>query len=186
MTEFDAMNDDLNDDLREMLSALADDELPPARRRRLLDRVLADSGSRDELARIFLIGEALRKGLPADPPVDLRRRIRIALDAEPVPLPKRARPRLRLPPIAGVALAATVALVAVIVGGDWMKTEPAADSAMAVPAGVETAQMSRWDTRKPAVEARLKNYLVSHSEYLGRGLQGMHPYARVIAYDASR
>lgn len=39
-----------------------------------------------------------------------------------------------------------------------------------------------WDTQDPSVQRRLRGYLVSHSEYLGRGMRGMHPYARVVAY----
>jgi len=42
----------------------------------------------------------------------------------------------------------------------------------------------QWDAQ-PEVEARLNGYLVSHSEYLGNGMRGMLPYARIVGYDSS-
>lgn len=39
-----------------------------------------------------------------------------------------------------------------------------------------------WEEQDASVQGRLRGYLVSHSEYSGRGMRGMHPYARVVAY----
>lgn len=41
-----------------------------------------------------------------------------------------------------------------------------------------------WNDARPAVEARLNDYLLDHNEYLADGVRGMLPYARVVGYDA--
>lgn len=39
-----------------------------------------------------------------------------------------------------------------------------------------------WAEEDPSVQQRLRGYLVNHSEYVGRGVRGLHPYARVVSY----
>jgi negative regulator of sigma E activity len=57
--------------------------------------------------------------------------------------------------------------------------DPPAPIAVAAPMRRE---WHGWDSHDPSVQQRLRGYLVNHSEYLGRGMRGMHPYARVVAY----
>jgi negative regulator of sigma E activity len=110
----------------------------------------------------------------------------------------------------GFAIAASVALAAVAIGYRMLPLEtfdgvplsaeiaPSQRSSPAVqPTVAQVAAVSpdarqierpaenrsdRWDVRNHALEQRLKGYLVEHSEYVGRGMHGMHPYARVVSY----
>jgi negative regulator of sigma E activity len=63
-----------------------------------------------------------------------------------------------------------------------MASESLANASPAVNTSFTSVKRVGWDTQDPGVQRRLQGYLVSHSEYLGRGMRGMHPYARVVAY----
>ena len=203
------MNDEQTE---ESLSALMDGELPHARAERVLDRVLGDVEMRERWRRHHLISAALsaRNSLiVADD--ELASRVRVAVDAEPVPL---RRPTRRLSWSVGLAAAASFATVAVLVvlGVSNQQSAPsrvpplatlsapADGSGLAAPAVLATAALrdsSRdatqvpgsaltrmtWNDARPAVEARLNGYLLDHSEYLADGVRGMLPYARVVGYD---
>ncbi len=90
-------------------------------------------------------------------------------------------------PLAGLAVAASVALVAVLA----VTTERNNGSGTSVIAVTHTApkatlvsdaREARWDRIEPQVEKRLSDYLVNHSEYAAsRGVQGVMPYARVVS-----
>ena len=115
---------------------------------------------------------------------------------EPGVPPSRTEPRRFSP----VALAASVAVAAVLgfLGARQMDRtdltsapiaqalpdKPAASARGLMATKVSAAQRwpGSWDAEHPAVRRRLESYLVDHSEYLGRGVRGMHPYARVVSY----
>jgi hypothetical protein len=63
-----------------------------------------------------------------------------------------------------------------------MASASLANASPAVNTSFTSVKRVGWDTQDPGVQRRLQGYLVSHSEYLGRGMRGMHPYARVVAY----
>src|SRR5690606_41527305 len=105
----------MNDKLLEQVSLLLDDELPPEQAELLLERMRREPELRDRFAQYALLGEALRGRTLK---VDLAARVSAALDNEPA----HAVPRLarvdrwlsQLRPVAGLAVAASVAIVAVI------------------------------------------------------------------------
>jgi len=54
-------------------------------------------------------------------------------------------------------------------------------AAHSIPAGARNASQRDWAAQDPRIRRRLQSYLVAHSEFLGGGMQGMLPYARVVA-----
>ena len=108
------MNDE--EHIEELLSALVDGELPHAQAERVLNRVLGKEELRERWRRHHLISAALSSQhslvIPDD---ELASRVSLALDAEPVPLRGRSRAARRLSWMVGLATAAGVATVAVLV-----------------------------------------------------------------------
>ena len=104
----------MNDEsIEESLSALMDGELPSARAERVLDRVLDDVRLREQWRRHHFISAALSSQDTLSVVDDeLATRVRQALDSEVIPL---RRPSRRKPWMVGIACAASVAAVAVLV-----------------------------------------------------------------------
>ena len=111
----------MNEAIRMQLSAFVDGELPDNEKELLLRRLSQDAELRRELGEILAIGRAMRGELqPAG--VDLLRdRIDAAIESgEGMDLPdeESAAPDRRLRPLAGFAIAASVALLAIL-GLQW-------------------------------------------------------------------
>jgi sigma-E factor negative regulatory protein RseA len=171
----------MTDPIKEQLSACLDGELPEGELDLLLKQVGRDPKARASLGRYALIGEALRGQRPVAAPAGFAQRVSVAIEIEAAPAqverPMRAPRWLR--PVAGFAVAAGVAAVAVFTLQPAPETEapyvaeivadqseaPPIDSADSyiVPTGTSSAGFV------PAT--RLTNYVVAHSEYstaLGR------------------
>jgi sigma-E factor negative regulatory protein RseA len=107
----------MSDLLNEQLSALLDGELPPEETALLLKRLKREPALAARLARYRLGGEVLR-GERVQPRADFALRVSAAVAAEPaLPAPVTVRPAsVRwLRPVAGLAVAAGVASLAVLV-----------------------------------------------------------------------
>ncbi len=171
----------------EQLSALMDGELDEVRAVGLLNDMTRDHRLKKDWERYHLISDVLSNNLQPMATSDLMGRVRVAVNAEPLP-PRAARSWMGIfKPAAGFALAASVAVVAVL--GFRAVTEqpgtPATSVAQKRPPGVDARLAGmRWNVDKPAVEAKLNGFLVNHSGYAGKGVQGMLPYARIVGYDA--
>jgi len=187
----------MNDEIREQLSALADDELKELERPLLLGRMQRNAALRECLGRYQLIGEVMR-GAGASAGMSISQRVQSALadeapvlTAEPASQQQGTASRRQQEhwwkPLAGLAVAASVALVAVLA----VTTERNDDAGVPVVAVNEIAPNAilvsdtsepHWDRIEPQVEKRLSGYLVNHSEYAAsRGVQGVMPYARVVS-----
>lgn len=179
----------MRDNLREQISALADEELTQAEQALLLRRLSADPALRDEWERIHLIRDALHNELPAQRDGALSQRVMAALEQEPTPAPASLDwqhwLRRAAKPLAGLAVAATVAGLAIVglehvVGpGPTPQTSPRLAS-LDTPLEDHVVG-TRWD--QPQMGSRLNAYLVNHSEYTGSSLQGMMTYVRIAGYD---
>ncbi len=181
----------MDDKLREQISALADDELPETERELLLRQLSVEPALRSEWGRVHMIRDALHNELTAGAGDALSQRVMAVLENEPQPALRKAGGRLGrrfAKPLAGLAVAASVAAMALIglqhLGG------PDAVPAAGTPrlAAVDTPQSgivgTRWD--QPQMGTRLNAYLVNHSEYTsGSSLQGMMNYVRIAGYDSS-
>ena len=192
----------MSDEIREQLSALADDELNDVEQPLLLGRLQRDAELRACLGRYQLIGEVMR-GTGTTATLGIADRVQQAL-ADDMPVSARASGRVALwKPVAGLAVAASVALVAVLtvtsVSDNPANNVPSlatADLAPVVapvlatgPAVTQASDISgepRWDRLEPSIDKRLSGYLVNHNEYAAsRGVQGVMPYVRIVGHDTS-
>jgi hypothetical protein len=103
------------------------------------------------------------------------------------PLVFRQRSAIPLKPALGFALAASVAIVAVLVGGQRVSQHslkgddrPTLQASAPSQKGLEMPPSTGDQER--AVKARLTSYLVNYSEYLDNGMRGLLPYARIVSY----
>ncbi len=121
------------------LSALVDGELPRAQAHRMLDAVIGDESLRERWRRYHLVSDALAGRRSEVAGADrLGERIRADLTHEPVLFTPRTRQAFRLGPIAGAALAASVALAAVLTTGSLLEHRPGADVASVTQASPPT------------------------------------------------
>ncbi len=166
------------------MSAFLDDELPEAEAELLLRRLESDAGLRRAAESYLLIGQAMRGELARG--AGLRRRVSQALDGEQghaAVLPRRQPAWLR--PVAGVAVAAVVA-VGALIGLQNAADNPGqrAMTATATPEEPGYTVPARVVGRGPALgppSARLTNYMISHGERAGTlARSGMH--SRIVTY----
>ncbi|MBF0255349.1 MAG: hypothetical protein HQL47_02585 [Gammaproteobacteria bacterium] len=218
----------MQDTSAQQLSALNDDELTDFERRRLLDELIAEDANRATLARYQLIGEAMRQdsgqpllapgffsrvsaaidkedALSAVPPLPFEHGQQAASGANPVPAAGlRARRSSWQRPLAGLALAASVALVSLWLAPQLLHSpgqptrapavaaELKAPSLQAAPSAELLAQATsseepEWQTLPPEMEEKLNRYLVDHAEFAaGKGMDRMLPYASFVSYDSGR
>jgi sigma-E factor negative regulatory protein RseA len=181
---------------RERLSALMDDGLESTERAAVIAATLADGELRGAWTRYHLIGDALRGELAARPAGPMAERVRAQLAAEPTllaPVPRPAPWRRWMAPAAGVALAASVAGVAMLAGPGLLEQGPvlapaalARDERPPTVLYLDTAGTS-WNLARPETERKLNAYLINHQEYApATGMKGMLPYAAFASYDLHR
>lgn len=186
----------MTDSVKEQLSACLDGELPPGELDLLLKRLERDPELRGSLGRYALLGEALRGRQPVAASRGFADKVEAALDAEPpivpeaTPVAASAAKAVKhalgsaafakwLQPVAGVAIAAGVATVALLVlqpatlptqqVAVTAATAPIPQPATTAPRSYTVPTNTASDAYIPA--ARLTNYVVAHSEYsspLGR------------------
>jgi sigma-E factor negative regulatory protein RseA len=174
--------------LNEQLSALVDDELLPAEHALLVKRLAQDAALQARLARYQLISDGLQNHLPGHVDAGFHRRVRAALQDEPAPQSGTGRLASLFKPLAGVAVAASVAVVAVLSLQSIREQDPAAVPAVAsMPASSDYIRAAR--APQPASDTYsapgLDGYLVNRNEYaVNRGMQGMLPYVRLVGSEA--
>jgi sigma-E factor negative regulatory protein RseA len=211
----------MNDEREEGVSALMDGELADGLEAELIDDVIASRKLRTRWERYHLVRDVLRERSHLQAGTRLYARVRESLRDEPLHFSAREAARVRwraaLAPLAGVALAASVAAVAIL-GVRSVDPGPGPGEPIAVqsdPGSLQAGALGtplasdggapdsvpstttrprartaaldglQWNNARPGVEDRLNGYLVTHSEYLGNGMRGMHPYARIVGYDAT-
>jgi sigma-E factor negative regulatory protein RseA len=201
----------MSEDKLKQLSSFMDSELEQSLDP-LLDAVKSDTALQGAWRRYHLIGDCLRGHLPEQINLDLSRDIRAAIEREPAILspqrPRTARlPSLLLKPAAGLAIAASVAVVAVIsfqsLGPIGTGTQEMTGPTLAVSTAPEPAV--QYATERPPAPARMvsgesrqvapqqgqmdsqyrfNSYLLNHSEYRANtGVQGFTPYVRIVTHD---
>lgn len=192
----------------ETISALVDGEIEPDAHRAAVTRLLEDGPEAlGTFGRYRLIGDVMRDESVIETPVAAR--VRAALQDEPTVLAPVARRQPRwLRPIAGAAVAASVAAAAVFVAPQLMTegespvaTQPAiaqlAPAAIAPQLVSEPARAdgperpnvvtaaTRWQALDAGLEQRLNRLVIEHHEYAGRtGVHGPVPHIGLVSYDA--
>lgn len=159
----------MNDAIKTQISAFVDGELPANEAELLLRRMSADRALRQQAAEYLALGRAIRgeRTVPGMP--GLRDRITVAIDAESAP-EKPAEELSRRPrylrPVAGAAIAATVALVAIVGLQRVVDVNEISPTDKAVDAAAQT-----YTVPTPA-EDKLREYYLRHaasSAYIGAG-----------------
>jgi sigma-E factor negative regulatory protein RseA len=181
----------MSEQIREQVSAFLDGELPGSETELLLKRLTRDGELRESFGRYALIGEAIRgtsRGLLTR---GFAGRVNLAIDGELIPamghLPQARGPRWWRP-LAGAAVAAGVAAVAVV-ALQQRAVAPALRSAVPLTARIAAVPTSAAAPREaisytvPATSptapaairpARLTNYVFAHTRYSsGLDLRGL-------------
>ncbi len=178
----------MSDEIREQLSALVDDELSDVERPLLLGRLQRDAELRECLGRYQLIGEVMRG--TGTVMLGVADRVRRALQqdvAGQLPDTPKQENFNWWKPLAGFAVAASVALVAVFSVSSLRETAPGPVPELASSqdaAAVARVSDNQWDRIEPGIDKRLSGYLVNHNEYTAsRGMQGVMPYVRIVGFE---
>jgi sigma-E factor negative regulatory protein RseA len=189
----------MSEQIREQVSAFLDGELPNSETELLLKRLTRDGELRESFGRYALIGEAIRGTTRGLLTKGFAGRVNLAIDGELLPVNgpvSQARGLRWWRPIAGAAVAAGVAAVAVVAlqqravaptlrTGTQLTARvaaPAQSAAMAVGGAVPAPREAisyTVPTTSPAPPsamppARLTNYVFAHSRYSsGLDLRGV-------------
>lgn len=183
-----------------------------------IDEVIGDVNLQYRARRYRMIGEAMRRELPDAIDTEFHSAVMARISAE---TPRAATaggdavaetpPANSLfgwfsKPLAGLAVAATVAVVTValwtpgepdgaadggIASAETQKVEKLAEQSVAIaPVPVSTQVQPvgmRWkvDNDAPALQQKLNAYLVNHTEY-SNSVQGLIPQARVAGFDSQQ
>jgi len=182
----------MKDNVHEQLSALVDDELTASEQALLTRRIGMDTDLHRRLSRYQLISDTLRNQLPDRVDPAFTARVQAAVRDESTPTSTAAGSRrlaALLKPVAGLAVAASVAVVAVL-SLQSVREDPASLPAVAsVPSSTDfiRADSTPQPTVHPRMGRNLDIYLVNHNEYaINRGMQGMLPYARIVSHEMNR
>jgi len=204
---------ELDEKLSLLLDDYADEDIDA-----VLDEVTADVNLQYRMRRYQMIGEVMRHELPETIDTDFHHHVMAGIkdqaqssattateSAAPLALvPLTARIWFR--PFAGVAVAASVALVTIAL---WQPLQQGTDpqdgglasadqkkiqqlgqqiqgSAVQASSRVQSDGM-RWKLEKesPVLQQKLNAYLVNHTEY-SNSMQGLIPQARVAGFDAQQ
>ena len=195
----------------EQLSALLDNELRPEELAQLMDDLGRDPLAQGEtLQRYQLVGKTLRGELDAAAFMDISAAVQRAIAADTVSLSpvRQLQPRW-LPsiqtwrrPAAGLAIAASVAMVTVMSvrllqqpvptgAPSLVALSPTLAPTPIVPVDARRAQQVQVVTHRVegsvlpvSVTPQLNNYLMRHSGVAGQAtLQGVMPYARSVSFE---
>lgn len=185
----------MRDKIKEQISALVDGELDANERPLLIKQIEADESLRAEWERYHLISDMLKGQLSHRADSGFADSVSKKIEQEPVVQIPHSKKLLQSPAlkyVAGIGIAASVAVVAVLVALPDSpvitgNTQQVASTETTAPATQEWVRVSgtRWDVKQPAVESRLNSYLVNHNEY-SNGMQGALPYARIMGYDSEK
>mgnify|MGYP001544810714 FL=1 len=186
----------MKDRLHEQLSALIDDELGESEQTLLTRQIGRDTELRQRLLRYQLISDAMQNHLPGQVDPAFSRRVHAALQDEPSRHGAGIRTGLAglLRPVAGLAVAASVAVVAVTALQNSQDETSVPAPAVATAPADSTYIRSQDGVLAVAPEpgprvdnSLLDPYLVNHNEYAAsRGMQGMLPYVRIVGHELKR
>ncbi|HEX3395069.1 MAG TPA: sigma-E factor negative regulatory protein [Steroidobacteraceae bacterium] len=189
----------MSEQIREQVSAFLDGELPNTETELLLKRLTRDGELRESFGRYALIGEALRGGGSQILTLGFASRVNHAIDGEPAQAAGHAS-QARVPrwwrPLAGVAVAASVATVAIVAlqqraivpkGAAAVTAQNVVASTVSTPnqspvqggggpreALSYTVPAASAEAPSAIAPARLTNYVFAHSKYSsGLGQRGV-------------
>jgi len=200
----------MNEQKREQLSALVDDELTQETSS-VIESLLENNDAKETWARYHLISDSLRGHLPAHIG-DISSNVSQAIASEPtvLALAKKSASRKSsylLKPVMGFAIAAAVAAVAIF---NVQQASQISETGLIPETGQSVIAQSSITTGQPSfaasivtpqlvnqktgqaqiyqavnVDYRLNRYLVNYNEYRANtGVSGMPPHVRMVANQA--
>lgn len=174
----------MKDKIYEQLSALLDDELADSEQPLLLRQLDKQPELRERLSHYQTISDALHDNLPQQIDTRFYERVHAAVQQEAAIDAAPSRFAALLTPLAGLAVAASVAVVAVV-SLQTVRQQDAAATASVATAPTVDSYIRAENAPAPVVPARgLDVYLVNHNEFaVNRGMQGMLPYVRIVGQD---
>ena len=180
------------DKTAEQLSVLVDGECEIWELEFALRRLANDLELKARWQSYHLISDALRNHLPETVDTRFAERIKAAIAAEAplLHIPVKSAASSWYKPAAGLAVAASVGLLAVALwtlrpGGLNETVPPRVRVAGTTPAPYPRLPMTAETDR--ALESRLNSYLVSHNEYASmNSVNGVLPYVRMVGYETRR
>jgi negative regulator of sigma E activity len=179
----------MKDTSLEELSALIDGDLPQEAVDRLIDLLIKDASMRAAWMRYHLMSDALGNHLPHSICLNLAEGVSLALAREPVFAAPKQRSFSRMIPIAGLAIAASVAGITLlgvqrIYKEDQTPPESLSVAEQPVLHSLPVSTM-RWNGQ-PSSPSRLNSYLLNHNRYNpSLSMQGVSPYVRIVSYETS-
>jgi len=183
----------MTDKVLEQVSALADDELDSREAELLLERMARDSGLRDAWEHYHLVGEAMRNGLPHTQGADFAACVAAVVEQDDRNGGRRfavGRMLLQLRPVAGMAVAVSVAMLAVFTlqgptGSGPSEVVPIAGNPPATVPLIAPRRVDFSGVRSAELQDQLRSYLLNHSEHSGssRMRGGVMPYVQIAAQD---
>lgn len=183
---------------RQTLSVLLDAELSQHEIAGEIRKLVQNKHNHGVWQRYHLIGDAMRQELGPVVDMGLAERISKSLEDEPIVFSPGALKHSSgkwFKPAAGVAIAASVAMLAITVAPRVVNMDLPEQSINPVAAAKPPAENlyvaddgTRWELlSKPKVESRLNSYLVNHQEYAPAGnMKGIMPYAKFVSYDGGQ
>lgn len=189
----------MNKSNKEQLSAFIDGEHGTEN---VLDKLIYDEEMKQTWSRYHLIGDCLRDNMPEQIFNQISQNVSQALQNEPTVLAPKKK-SLDLKPLAGFAIAASVAMAAVFTIQTDNDVVSPLNNAPAVanitpvqitPAQTETVNFSQpqalpaavthSDTPNSVANERLNNYLLNHNEYRSNaGMNGIMPHVRMVTIE---
>lgn len=156
----------MSEQIKSQISALVDDELSTAETELLLQRLSRDADLASTLTRYTLIGDAMRGPITAVLPQGFSGRVMRQVNREPADAPavaEKARLWKTLQPAVGAAIAATVAVVAIVV----LQRTPSEIPAVSVADGTDgpAYTVPGPEPLSPELRLRLNRKLFRHSQY---------------------
>jgi sigma-E factor negative regulatory protein RseA len=152
----------MNEAIRMQVSAFVDGELPENEAELLVRRLSQDTHLRKQVSEYLAIGRVMRGEYSVQGSDALRERIAAELDAGPLQEPAdaavTARPARFVRPVAGAAIAATVALVAIFGLGRF------ADVDTPAPATAVVADESASETVPTMSDGELRRLMILHGD----------------------
>lgn len=187
----------MSKETREHLSALVDGEISKETSRFLVRRLGADDELRETWTRYHLIRDCLRHQDGSMAGTDLSERISLALeDDQPVQNTPRVLPKRWLKPFAGMAIAASVALMAIVTIGpgipggtqstgelaDELQSEPfiSPQSRIAAP----NSNQANFSAGAVTSDQKMKSYLLRH--YQASGATGGKSFVTLVPIVVTR
>lgn len=165
----------MKDEMKEQISAFIDNELYDSD---IIEQLEQDAELRATMTRYSLIGDVLNRRYSSGSHA-LADKVHESLNNEATLIaPKQwlKTPRI-MKHAAGLAMAATVAAVAILVVGDFSPTQ---EPNKTVAIGPVTDKPIRMTSE---VQQKLSGYLVSHTEYSASSqMKGMLPYTRIASF----